>query len=81
MKIEKIRDNLQWPALASALIFVLTTLWRRSDFPVHTHWLGMLLLRASFFSTPLLALVTIPRWQSFVAIAALIYGIFVAVAA
>jgi len=81
MIIRRIRDALTWPALVSGLTFAAATLWRRADFPTHTHWLGMLLLNASFLSTPILVLVTIPRWQSLVALVALLYGLAVAIGA
>lgn len=79
MSIQGLRDGLKWPALVSGLAFAAATLWRREDFPTHTHWLGLLLLRASFCMTPPLVLATIPRWQSLVAAVAFLYGLAVAI--
>jgi hypothetical protein len=81
MSIHKLRDGLKWPTLVCGLTFAATALWRRADFPTHTHPIGMGLLVASFFLTPPLVLATIPRWQSLVAVAALLYGLAVAIAA
>jgi hypothetical protein len=78
MTLQRARDTLKWPALVSAVTFATASLWRRDDFPTHTHWLGLFLLQASLYMTPPLVLATMPRWQSFVAVLAFLFGLAVA---
>jgi len=81
MSVQRLRDGLKWPALISGLAFAAGAIWRRADFPTHTQAMGMVLLTASFFLTPLLVVATIPRWQSLVALVAFLFGLAVAIAA
>ena len=79
MSSQRVRDTLKWPALVSGVAFAAASVWRREDFPTHTDWLGLFLLQASLYMTPPLVLVTIPRWQSFVAVVAFLFRLAVAI--
>lgn len=77
-----LRNLMAWGVLLSSLSFLILLVFVRRKFPdqeTHTavaQWLKW--QDISLFSTFLLSLLTLPRWQSFVGIGAILLSIFLA---
>lgn len=84
MSWKRIRDILSWLALANGLVFVsavfigeaLYPQWQGARLPMRFSWV----CRVTGPLTLLLAVLTLPRWQSFVAWLCLLAVVWLAVA-
>ncbi len=74
-------EKIKWWTFASSLVLLITGYWRRADYPRDTNSFVWMLLLISFLTTPLLILLTLPRWQSLFGFLVVIFIFLIGMAA
>jgi hypothetical protein len=79
MSFAKLKEKTKWLCLASGVIFLATSTYMRMKFVFESGSTGGLLLLLALITaliTLILGVVSLPRWQGFVALAISVYAIY-----